>query len=367
MPTDATTQRTRMTPPVSLYVSIATVPGRERDLAITVETLLHQSRLPDKVLIVFPRAFTWRAVGTSNALRGVVNTSALPRHDHVELVHCPRDDGPGTKLLCAEHHLRQAERNARRDGQQHPLPTRTSSAPRWLVLADDDRAYKPWALMEVERAILASADHTHDSYSFHTQPLWFPHVRSLDRKRGDQCWAPCECSPSELKAHRCTARQYVGDRSALAWPTIGLPRATPPALVIGYGISLFAMPLALTTRALGFFRCAVGYSALLARHDDFWISSYLLFEHNVTISRLRGPLGRGKRVMPVSSATVKATHSNWDSSRGRDTAALRFSNDSIAVLAASARHFYDLSSCTTRRHNQRSERRFRERERVGIS
>ena len=129
------------------------------------ETLLHQSRLPDKVLIVFPRAFTWRAVGTSNALRGVVNTSALPRHDHVELVHCPRDDGPGTKLLCAEHHLRRAERNARRDGQQHPLPTRTSSAPRWLVLADDDRAYKPWALMEVERAILASADHTHDSYS----------------------------------------------------------------------------------------------------------------------------------------------------------------------------------------------------------
>ena len=48
MPTDATTQRTRMTPPVSLYVSIATVPGRERDLAITVETLLHQSRLPDR-------------------------------------------------------------------------------------------------------------------------------------------------------------------------------------------------------------------------------------------------------------------------------------------------------------------------------
>ena len=41
--------------------------------------------------------------------------------------------------------------------------------------------------------------------------------------------------------------------------------------------------------------------------------------------------------MPVSSATVKATHSNWDRSRGRDTAALRFSNDSIAVLAASAR------------------------------
>ena len=102
MPTDATTQRTRMTPPVSLYVSIATVPGRERDLAITVQTLLHQSRLPDKVLIVFPRAFSrgvqWARrmlyVAWSTRQRCHVMTTSSSCTVHVMTVLAPSSSAP---------------------------------------------------------------------------------------------------------------------------------------------------------------------------------------------------------------------------------------------------------------------------------
>ena len=53
------------------YVSIATVPGREALLPLVVHSFLKQRRVPDRVLVLVPRAFTMRESASSNALRGI--------------------------------------------------------------------------------------------------------------------------------------------------------------------------------------------------------------------------------------------------------------------------------------------------------
>ena len=302
------------------YVSIATVPGREALLPLVVHSFLKQRRVPDRVLVLVPRAFTMRESTSSNALRGTVDLTRLPKHPRVEAVSCERDDGPGTKLLCALPRVLELERG----------PGATNSGVPWLVLADDDRIYRPWLLEQLELAILDGSGSNRAAYSFKTQDVWFV------RPRQGRCFAPCKCPDGP---GRCTGRQYLGARAMLAWRSVRLPSDTPPALTLGYGADSFAIPLSSLGFAPHFFSCAVRYDRLISMHDDFWISAFLRLQHNLTVARAYPP------------AVENETRVDFKRRRGKakrtidGQLALSSADETVAVRAACAEHFEDLRRC----------------------
>ena len=119
-----------------LYVSLATVPGREQSLPVAVRSLVEQQRPPDRLLVVVPTAFTLRASlrnGTlapagerDGAARGALAAHALAAHPLVETRACARDDGPGTKLLCA---LPRVAASAAPRGKSRCAAARCAAAP----------------------------------------------------------------------------------------------------------------------------------------------------------------------------------------------------------------------------------------------
>ena len=112
------------------------------------------------------------------------------------------------------------------------------------------------------------------------------------------------------------------------------------------------MPAGRMGGALEFFRCAVGLSSLLARHDDYWISAYLRLQHNLTVTKVRMLDMRQRELTmnaPTSGAPIDKYASNAKGHRW-DKTSLRDANDSTAVLAASAQHFEGLRNCTRAEH-----------------
>ena len=95
---------------------------------------------------------------------------------------------------------------------------------------------------------------------------------------------------------------------------------------------------------------ATGYSPLLARHDDFWISAYLQMQHNATVHRVRVRAPGSARDLLVSSATFGLLRRRHNRTRfdQQDTTSLRDTNDSGLVKAACARHFAHLRNCISR-------------------
>ena len=176
--------------------------------------------------------------------------------------------------------------------------------------------------------------------------------------------APCDCSSSVTGStsnhSRCyRSRQYIGDRTQLNWRSVRLPATSPAELVIGYGSAMFAIPLSLASGARRFFHCATRLSKLLARHDDFWISSYLKFEHGTSVSRVRFHLqGPNQSSRDLAAAKPTLLHTKHSPGRllpnGVDPTALRDSVDLKAVQAACARHFHSLANCTSRSGRARS-------------
>ena len=318
---------TAVSPRNRFYVCIATVPGREPLLPVVVQSFLKQYRVPDRVLVLVPRVFAMRKGPSSNPLRGEVDLSRLPRHPRVEARECDRDYGPGTKLLCALPRVLQLEPASSGSGTP-------DLGVAWLVLADDDRIYRPWLLEQLDRTILegsASMPYGYAAaYSFQTQDIWFV------RPRQGRCFAPCKCPQGP---GRCTGRQYIGARAMLAWRSVRLPSDTPPTLTLGMGADTFAIPLRLLGWAPQFFSCAVGYDRLIALHDDFWISAFLRLQHNLTVERAYPPAGENSTRVDFKRRRSKAK-------RTRDgQLALSSANETVAVRAACAEHFEDLRRC----------------------
>lgn len=107
--------------PVSVYVSLTTIPSRIGKVARSIESLLAQTHKPARIFLCIPE--TYRRFGPAPP----IPDSLYRLGDRVEVVRCAEDFGPGTKLLGALH-----------------LVPRTPST--LLVLVDDDVRYADYML-----------------------------------------------------------------------------------------------------------------------------------------------------------------------------------------------------------------------------
>ena len=75
-----------------IYVSISAIPQRIKYINKTVESLLNQTKKPDKIFINIP--FKYKRFSE------VIAENQIPKFDNeiVEVTRC-EDSGPGTKLL----------------------------------------------------------------------------------------------------------------------------------------------------------------------------------------------------------------------------------------------------------------------------
>ena len=235
-------------------VSIGTVPGArsERWVEQTIHSLLQQTRKPDRILVVAPKLFVRFPNQTVNlaSVLSKINGVGMAR---VMTRYCEADFGPGSKLLCALPTLRELAAGAHR---------------RWaLVLADDDKKYKPWALDGLER-MMAWLPLNRHAYSYETWNIW---IRSK------------------------------GVVIALSGQKV-LPGAAAPLLRLGQGADMLAVPAtALLSSADSlqrsgphdFFACVDAIDARIRYHDDFWIAVFLQSTANLTMASV--PFTTAKR------------------------------------------------------------------------
>jgi hypothetical protein len=123
-----------------IYVSISAIPQRIKNLNKTVESLLNQTKKPDKIFINIP--FKYRRFSET------VDESQIPKFDKeiVEITRC-EDCGPGTKLLGS---LKKLEKDS------------------LLILADDDHSYENYM---IEKFFYFYSKYPNDAFSFYVHPL----------------------------------------------------------------------------------------------------------------------------------------------------------------------------------------------------
>jgi glycosyl transferase family 2 len=120
-----------------IYVGVTTLPSRIARLRPTIDSLLAQSLVPDRIFVSVPL----RSVREDREYAVPLWLAAPP--PGVELVRCATDYGPGTKLLGC-------------------LPRIASDA--CLILVDDDMVYQPFLVERLAQAQLARKD---TAFSFH--------------------------------------------------------------------------------------------------------------------------------------------------------------------------------------------------------
>ena len=123
-----------------IYVSLSTIPQRLRNLNESVESLLKQTRKPDKIFINIP--FKYKRFSET------VKDSQIPKFNSsdVEITRC-EDCGPGTKLLGS---LGKIEKNS------------------LVILADDDHVYEDYM---IEKFLHFYSKAPNNAYSFYVHPL----------------------------------------------------------------------------------------------------------------------------------------------------------------------------------------------------
>ena len=82
-----------------IYISLSTIPPRIKNLKESVNSLLNQTKKPDKIFINIPYKY--------KRFKEVVNEDDIPKFDNnlVEISRC-EDYGPGTKLLGSLNKLK---------------------------------------------------------------------------------------------------------------------------------------------------------------------------------------------------------------------------------------------------------------------
>jgi hypothetical protein len=123
-----------------LFVGLTTLPSRIQHMRQTLDSLMAQTRVPDRVLLCLPRM---------SRREGCVYERPQWLADYapiLEVVECKEDWGPGTKLLGCLDHITQ---------------------PTCLVIADDDMRYRPFFLEGLYRSQVAD---TASSFSYWAYP-----------------------------------------------------------------------------------------------------------------------------------------------------------------------------------------------------
>ena len=123
-----------------IYISISTIPQRLEHLKESVNSLLNQTRKPDKIFINIPYKY--------KRFRETIEDNQIPKFDSsiVEVTRC-EDCGPGTKLLGS---LNKLEKNS------------------LLILADDDHTYEDYM---IEKFFYFYSKAPNNAYSFYVHPL----------------------------------------------------------------------------------------------------------------------------------------------------------------------------------------------------
>jgi len=123
-----------------IYVSLSTIPQRLKNLNKSVESLLKQTRKPDKIFINIP--FKYKRFPET------IDDSQIPKFDtsDVEITRC-EDCGPGTKLLGS---LNKFKKNS------------------LVILADDDHTYEDYMIDKFFYFYSKAPD---NAYSFYVHPL----------------------------------------------------------------------------------------------------------------------------------------------------------------------------------------------------
>ena len=123
-----------------IYISISTIPQRLKHLKESVNSLLNQTRKPDKIFVNVP--FKYKRFSET------IEEEQIPKFDNniVEITRC-EDCGPGTKLLGS---LNKLEKNS------------------LLILADDDHVYEDYMIEKFFYFYSMTPD---NAYSFYVHPL----------------------------------------------------------------------------------------------------------------------------------------------------------------------------------------------------
>ena len=123
-----------------IYISISAIPQRLKNLNQSVESLLKQTRKPDKIFINIPYNY--------KRFNETIKDNQIPKFNNslVEVTRC-EDCGPGTKLLGS---LNKFEKNS------------------LVILADDDHVYEDYM---VEKFFYFYSKAPNNAYSFYVHPL----------------------------------------------------------------------------------------------------------------------------------------------------------------------------------------------------
>tara|TARA_B100001765_G_scaffold210765_1_gene172467 strand:- start:208 stop:939 length:732 start_codon:yes stop_codon:yes gene_type:complete len=123
-----------------IYVSISTIPQRVKNINLSVDSLLKQTKKPDKIFINIPNKY--------KRFDEIVNDNQIPKFSdsRVEVTRC-EDCGPGTKLLGS---LDKLNKNS------------------LLILADDDHIYEDYM---IEKFYYFYSRAPNNAYSFYVHPL----------------------------------------------------------------------------------------------------------------------------------------------------------------------------------------------------
>ena len=123
-----------------IYVSLSTIPQRVKNIKFSVDSLLKQTKKPDKIFINIPNKY--------KRFDEMVNDNQIPKFSdsRVEVTRC-EDCGPGTKLLGS---LGKLNKNS------------------LLILADDDHIYEDYM---IEKFYYFYSRAPNNAYSFYVHPL----------------------------------------------------------------------------------------------------------------------------------------------------------------------------------------------------
>ncbi len=123
-----------------IYVSISVIPQRIKNLNETVESLLAQTKKPDKIFINIPYKYL--------RFEEIIKDQQIPKFNSsiVEVTRCD-DFGPGTKLLGS---LDKVNKNS------------------LLILADDDHIYRDYMIEKFFNFYTKMPD---NAYSFYVYPI----------------------------------------------------------------------------------------------------------------------------------------------------------------------------------------------------
>jgi GT2 family glycosyltransferase len=108
-------------------VSLTTIPSKFDNLHLTIDSIVNQTVLPDKIIVNIPNVYNFRMNSTSISEDKI--NDFVDKYPNVIVNRLDQDFGPGTKLLGLFHsNLIEPDNNT------------------YIVLVDDDLVYKPYMI-----------------------------------------------------------------------------------------------------------------------------------------------------------------------------------------------------------------------------